>query len=62
MSRKTDSLEGRGGYPAGDKLVSELGPPPTGPGAGVKSRPSSESNGDPAPRKPESESGGPEKS
>jgi hypothetical protein len=29
-------IEKRGGYSAGDKLVSELKPPPTGPAPGAK--------------------------
>lgn len=28
--------EEKGGYPSGDKLVSDLPPPPKGPGAGAK--------------------------
>jgi hypothetical protein len=31
----------RGGYPAGNKTISELKPPPKGPGAGVKRPPES---------------------
>ncbi len=34
----------RGGYPAGDKPVSELAPPPSGPAAGAK--PKSENSSD----------------
>lgn len=33
---RTKSREERGGYPAGDKLVSELKPPPPGPAPGAK--------------------------
>jgi hypothetical protein len=29
-------IDKRGGYPAGDKLVSELKPPPSGPAPGAK--------------------------
>lgn len=40
MERRRESTRGaiatRGGYPAGDKLVSELSPPPKGPGPGAK--------------------------
>jgi hypothetical protein len=59
MVRKVKSVEGRGGYPAGDKLVSELGRPPSGPGAGAKPRPkpTSTSNGDRVPADPDSEDG-----
>jgi hypothetical protein len=35
--------ETRGGYPAGDKLISELKPPPPGPAPGGK-RPGSDSS------------------
>lgn len=31
----------RGGYAAGDKTISQLKPPPKGPGAGVKRAPGS---------------------
>jgi hypothetical protein len=34
--RKTRPL-GKGGYPSGDRLVSELPPPPPGPAPGAKS-------------------------
>jgi hypothetical protein len=34
--------ETRGGYPAGDKLISELKPPPPGPAPGVKAANSSD--------------------
>jgi hypothetical protein len=61
MARKTDWPDGRGGYPAGDKLVSDLGPPPSGPGAGAKPKPSSASEDDPV-REPERDGGGPERS
>jgi len=33
---RTKPREERGGYPAGDKLVSELKPPPPGPAPGAK--------------------------
>jgi hypothetical protein len=34
--KSTKPVETRGGYPAGDKLVSELKPPPPGPAPGAK--------------------------
>lgn len=37
--------ETRGGYPAGDKLVSELKPPPPGPAPGAKRPGSALGNG-----------------
>jgi hypothetical protein len=46
---KTDQakpIEKRGGYSAGDKLVSELKPPPSGPAPGAKSAKSSGQNSD----------------
>ena len=39
MERRRESTRAfatRGGYPAGDKLVSELSPPPKGPGPGAR--------------------------
>ena len=36
MDKTAKPIEKKGGYPAGDKLVSELAPPPKGPGAGAK--------------------------
>jgi hypothetical protein len=40
MERRRESTRGavatKGGYPAGDKLVSELSPPPRGPAPGEK--------------------------
>jgi hypothetical protein len=36
-AKKPDrSVQTRGGYPAGDKLVTDLAPPPKGPGPGAK--------------------------
>jgi hypothetical protein len=34
----------RGGYPSGEKTLSELKPPPKGPGAGVKRPPEPSTN------------------
>ena len=36
MGKTAKPIEKKGGYPAGDKLVSDLAPPPKGPGAGAK--------------------------
>ena len=41
----TKARETRGGYPAGDKLISELKPPPTGPAPGGKSAASASADG-----------------
>ena len=38
--------ETRGGYPAGDKLVSELKPPPSGPAPGAKRPDGDSGNGE----------------
>ena len=34
--KRTAPIEKRGGYPAGEKPVSQLAPPPKGPGVGSK--------------------------
>ena len=39
------SRETVGGYPSGDRLISELKPPPPGPAPGAKSKPSSAASG-----------------
>ena len=41
MSKRGDSVTHKGGYPAGNKLVTELKPPPSGPAPGAKPAPSS---------------------
>jgi hypothetical protein len=35
-TKKQTSIERKGGYPAGERPVSQLTPPPKGPGAGSK--------------------------
>jgi hypothetical protein len=37
--------ETRGGYPSGDKLISDLKPPPPGPAPGAKAKPSNVDSG-----------------
>jgi hypothetical protein len=37
--------ETRGGYPSGDKLISDLKPPPPGPAPGAKAKPSDANSG-----------------